>query len=63
VEAGNWCAVKIHAGRPWEKVFSAPRFIPGPANPVRQTGYWRKGSPQYRSWMMAGAAAMDRELP
>jgi predicted amidohydrolase len=63
LEAGNWCAVKVHAGRPWENVFSAPRLIPGPANPVRQTGYWRKGSPQYRSWMMAGAAAMDRELP
>jgi predicted amidohydrolase len=63
LEAGNWCAVKTHAGRPWEKVFSAARLVPGPANPVRQTGYWRKGSPQYRSWMMAGAAAMDRELP
>jgi predicted amidohydrolase len=59
LEAGNWCAVKTHAGRPWEKVFSAPRMVPGPTNPVRQAGYWRKGSPQYRSWMMAGAAAMD----
>jgi predicted amidohydrolase len=62
LEAGNWCAVKIHAGRPWERVFSAPRMVPGPVNPVRQTGYWRKGSPQYRAWMMAGAAAMEREV-
>jgi predicted amidohydrolase len=61
LEAGNWCAVKVHAGRPWEKVFSAPRIIPGAANPLRQVGYWRKGSEPYRSWMMAGAAAMDQD--
>jgi predicted amidohydrolase len=63
LEAGNWCAVQTHFGRPWEKVFSAQRIVPGPTNPVRRAGYWRQGSPQYRSWMMAGAAAMDRELP
>lgn len=61
LEAGNWCARKVHFGRPWEKVFSTPRLVPGAANPLRQTGYWRKGSAQYRSWMMAGTAAMDRD--
>jgi len=61
LKAGDWCARKINAGRPWEKVFSSPRIVPGSANPVRQTGYWRKGSPQYRSWMMAEVAGMDQD--
>jgi predicted amidohydrolase len=60
LEAGDWCAKRIHVGRPWEKTFSAPRIVPGSANPVRQSGYWRKGT-HYRSWMMAGAAAMDQD--
>jgi hypothetical protein len=29
LEVGKWCAVKIRGGRPWEKVFSAPRIAPG----------------------------------
>ena len=62
MEAGNWCAVKIQSGRPWEKVFSAPRIIPGPANPLRQSGYWLTTTPRFRPWMMAGVAAIDSEL-
>lgn len=61
LEAGNWCAVKIQSGRPWEKVFAAPRIVPGPTNPLRQSGYWLSTTPRYRPWMMAGVAAMDGE--
>jgi predicted amidohydrolase len=61
LEAGGWCAVKIQSGRPWDKNFSAPRIVPGPSNPLRQSGYWLSTTPRYRPWMMAGAAVMDSE--
>ena len=61
LEKGNWCAVKIQSGRPWEEVYAAPRTIPGPANPLRESGYWLSTTPRYRPWMMAGVAAMDVE--
>ena len=61
LEWGNWCAVKIQSGKPWEKVFSAPRIVPGPDNPLRQSGYWLSTTPRYRPWMMAGVAAMHSE--
>jgi hypothetical protein len=62
LEAGNWCAVKVQSGRPWEKVFSAPRIVPGPGNPLRESGYWLTTTPRYHSWMMAGVAAMGAEI-
>jgi hypothetical protein len=62
LEAGNWCAVKIQAGRPWDRVYAAPRLVPGPSNPLRQSGYWKTTTPRYRPWMMAGVAAMDVDL-
>ncbi|MCI0359261.1 MAG: carbon-nitrogen hydrolase family protein [Planctomycetaceae bacterium] len=62
LEAGNWCAVKIQSGRPWDRVFSSPRIVPGPANPMRQSGYWLTTTPRYKPWMMAGVAAMDQDL-
>lgn len=61
--AGDWCAVKVQTGRPWERVFSASRVVPGATNPMRQSGYWRTTTPRYQPWMMAGVAAMDAELP
>ena len=57
---GDWCAVKVNVGRPWEGVFSSSRVIPGSSNPELKSGYWRKGS-RYRSWMMFGAAAMFQD--
>jgi hypothetical protein len=57
---GDWCAMKTHVGRPWEKVFSGPRIMPGATNPELQSGYWRKGK-LYRDWMRAGAEAMYRD--
>lgn len=61
LEAGDWCAVKLNVGRPWEGVFSAPRITPGPTNPLQPNGYWKKGR-WYQSWMLAGAHVMDSEL-
>ncbi len=61
LEAGNWCAVKIQSGRPWDRVFTSPRVVPGPSNPLRQSGYWLTTTPRYKPWMMAGVAAMDQD--
>ena len=61
--AGDWCAVKVQTGRPWEGVFSASRVVPGPTNPLRESGYWRTTTTRYQPWMMAGVAAMDTEIP
>ena len=61
--AGDWCAVKVQTGRPWEGVFSASRVVPGPTNPLRERGYWRTTTPRYQPWMMAGVVAMDAEIP
>ncbi|MGQ9574384.1 MAG: carbon-nitrogen hydrolase family protein [Thermoguttaceae bacterium] len=62
LEAGNWCAVKIQNGKPWEKVFCAPRIVPGSTNPLRHSGYWLRTTPRYRPWMLAGMAAMDLDI-